>query len=113
MNQQPFRFDFAVPDDLDIAEPLREGETVLDAEVAPNPILETLRAALDGDPRWILERVVPLYSDRDGRRQHVIVWVSIRDHSDAALVEARSDVQQIVVGVVLGAWLIGIEQASI
>jgi hypothetical protein len=113
VNEPPFRFGFAVPDELYIDEPIPEGKTVLDGEVVPNPLLERLRAALDGDPRWILERVVPLHSDRDARRQHLIVWVSIPDLIDAGLEQAQGDVQQIVVDVVPGAWLIDIDRTSL
>lgn len=113
MKEPPFRFDFIVPEGIDVAEEPPEGE-FFTADPVPSPLLERLRGALSADPRWTVKRVTPLRPDGDPeRRQHLILWTFVAEHeNDELLQAARLGIAEIVTDLIPGASLIGVQQTG-
>jgi hypothetical protein len=101
VDEQPFRFEFAVPDDADVQEPPPEGKSVFDGEVVASPLLERLRAALGQDLRWSVKRVASLRPDDWNPSQRIVLWVSPALNVDDS--DIRAGVFDIVTDVIRGA----------
>jgi hypothetical protein len=103
VDDAPFRFEFTVPDGVDVPEPPPEGKTVVGGD--PNPFLERLRAALGGDPRWVEKGVAMVLPDHAHPKPHIVVWVVPATDTDDACVQAGVD--YVVADVIPGTTLVG------
>jgi hypothetical protein len=102
VDDTPLRFEFTVPDGIDLPEAPPGGRTVVGGE--PDPFLERLRAALGDDPRWIEKGVaIALPDQAHPRGPHIVVWVVPAADTDAGVVLAGVDevVSDVIPGVTL------------
>jgi hypothetical protein len=100
----PLRFEFAVPADVDVAEP------VLTTETDENVRLGALRRGLDIDSRWTQHRVAAVR--QAAGEWHIVVWMVPATEDELDLEDARKGVPDLVEMIVPGARLVSVNRSG-
>jgi hypothetical protein len=103
----PIRFEFAVPRDIDIAEPSEGAAT----EAEENVRLGALRRALDVDSRWQHHRVASLWRPENAQ-WHLVVWVAPGSNDEEDVADTREGVPELVGMIVPGAHVISVTRTD-